>query len=378
MSGSKKAVEGLDLKSTRWLRRRSVAHCRSSRRATRLMATWPPMRRWSWPSRWAKTRGRWPSAWPRRWPATPTWRRRRWPVRASSTCGSPTASGGASSRSVLEQGANYRPLDLRRVGARSMSSTCRPIRPAAACRPRAGHRLRRRAGDAARAWAGWAVTREYYINDGGAQIEALARSIHHRYREALGGPIRGPMPAGLYPLAASWCRSPRRSPSARAARAGSKSRKRCGYDLRASEGVAAVMGIRIREDLRLPSACITTCSRPSGELVENGRHRRGGAGPSSQTRMGLIYTGTLPPPKGKPRGRLGGARAAASVQGHGVRRRGGPAAQAVRRQLDLFRGRPRLPSKRQVSPRLPLHGEERVGCRPWRLRQAHAGRRPWH
>ena len=47
--------------------------------------------------------------------------------------------------------------------------------------------------------AGYDVTREYYINDGGAQIEALARSIHHRYLEALGR-APGPMPGGLYPL----------------------------------------------------------------------------------------------------------------------------------------------------------------------------------
>ena len=36
------------------------------------------------------------------------------------------------------------------------------------------------------AFAGFAVTREYYINDAGGQIEQLARSIHHRYRMAAG------------------------------------------------------------------------------------------------------------------------------------------------------------------------------------------------
>ena len=34
--------------------------------------------------------------------------------------------------------------------------------------------------------AGYEVTREYYVNDGGAQVEALARSLHLRYREVLG------------------------------------------------------------------------------------------------------------------------------------------------------------------------------------------------
>ena len=47
-------------------------------------------------------------------------------------------------------------------------------------------------------WTGHAVTREYYINDAGAQIDALARSVHRRYREALGDDP-GPIPPGLYP-----------------------------------------------------------------------------------------------------------------------------------------------------------------------------------
>jgi len=48
------------------------------------------------------------------------------------------------------------------------------------------------------AFAGYAVTREYYINDAGAQVDVLARSAYLRYREALGENI-GPIPEGLYP-----------------------------------------------------------------------------------------------------------------------------------------------------------------------------------
>ncbi len=48
------------------------------------------------------------------------------------------------------------------------------------------------------AYAGWDVTREYYINDAGAQVDVLARSAYLRYREALGEPI-GEIPEGLYP-----------------------------------------------------------------------------------------------------------------------------------------------------------------------------------
>jgi arginyl-tRNA synthetase len=48
------------------------------------------------------------------------------------------------------------------------------------------------------AFAGYAVTREYYVNDAGAQVDVLARSAYLRYREALGENI-GPIPEGLYP-----------------------------------------------------------------------------------------------------------------------------------------------------------------------------------
>jgi arginyl-tRNA synthetase len=48
------------------------------------------------------------------------------------------------------------------------------------------------------AFSGFAVTREYYINDAGAQVDALARSAFLRYREALGEAI-GAIPEGLYP-----------------------------------------------------------------------------------------------------------------------------------------------------------------------------------
>jgi arginyl-tRNA synthetase len=48
------------------------------------------------------------------------------------------------------------------------------------------------------AFAGYDVTREYYINDAGAQVDVLARSAFLRYREALGENI-GDIPEGLYP-----------------------------------------------------------------------------------------------------------------------------------------------------------------------------------
>jgi len=47
-------------------------------------------------------------------------------------------------------------------------------------------------------FAGYDVTREYYINDAGGQVNVLARSAYLRYREALGEDI-GAIPEGLYP-----------------------------------------------------------------------------------------------------------------------------------------------------------------------------------
>ncbi|MEO7240909.1 MAG: arginine--tRNA ligase, partial [Sphingomicrobium sp.] len=46
--------------------------------------------------------------------------------------------------------------------------------------------------------AGFSVTKEYYVNDAGAQVDTLARSVHLRYREALGQDI-GAIPEGMYP-----------------------------------------------------------------------------------------------------------------------------------------------------------------------------------
>jgi arginyl-tRNA synthetase len=46
-------------------------------------------------------------------------------------------------------------------------------------------------------YSGHKVIREYYINDAGGQVDTLARSVHLRYREALGETIE--IPEGLYP-----------------------------------------------------------------------------------------------------------------------------------------------------------------------------------
>lgn len=47
-------------------------------------------------------------------------------------------------------------------------------------------------------YSGHEVVREYYVNDAGGQVDTLARSVHHRYLEALGHDV-GPVGDGLYP-----------------------------------------------------------------------------------------------------------------------------------------------------------------------------------
>jgi arginyl-tRNA synthetase len=139
--------------------------------------------------------------------------------------------------------------------------------------------------------AGYAVTREYWVNDAGAQVEALARSLHYRYQEALGGDPGEP-PEGFYPgdyLVA----------------VGRSLVERDGDKWSAvSEGewmaplrdfaVEAMMAV-IRDDLDTLGVAFDVFTRESG-FVESG-----GVDSALEVLAGrdLIYTGVLEPPKGK-------------------------------------------------------------------------------
>jgi arginyl-tRNA synthetase len=98
---------------------------------------------------------------------------------------------------ILKEGAAYGRIDLGsggRVNVEYVSAN--PTGPM-----HVGHCRGAVFGDALAnllAFVGYAVTREYYINDAGAQVDVLARSAYLRYREALGEDI-GEIPAGLYP-----------------------------------------------------------------------------------------------------------------------------------------------------------------------------------
>lgn len=100
-------------------------------------------------------------------------------------------------RAVLEQGKGYGRSTIgagRKVNVEYVSAN--PTGPL-----HVGHGRGAVFGDALSSLlvaAGYSVTREYYINDAGAQVEVLARSAFLRYREALGEDI-GEIPEGLYP-----------------------------------------------------------------------------------------------------------------------------------------------------------------------------------
>lgn len=104
---------------------------------------------------------------------------------------------GEALRAVLEQGADYGRSTMgakEKVNVEYVSAN--PTGPM-----HVGHGRGAVFGDALAnllAFAGYDVTREYYVNDAGAQVDVLARSAFLRYREALGENI-GTMPEGLYP-----------------------------------------------------------------------------------------------------------------------------------------------------------------------------------
>jgi arginyl-tRNA synthetase len=144
------------------------------------------------------------------------------------------------------------------------------------------------------AFAGYDVTREYYINDAGAQVDVLARSAYLRYREALGAQI-GEIPEGLYPgdylkpvgqaLAAEYgdkllaMPEPAWLPVVRAK----------AIAMMMDEIKGDLAALNIRHDVFFSER----------SLVENGNNRVAGTIDYLRAK-GDVYEGRLPPPKGAP------------------------------------------------------------------------------
>jgi len=139
--------------------------------------------------------------------------------------------------------------------------------------------------------AGFAVTREYYINDAGAQVDVLARSTYLRYREALGETI-GQIPEGFYP--GDYLKA---VGEAFAARDGDRWRdvpESKWLPIIRTYAVEAMMDL-VRTDLAALGIEFDVFTSERG-LVEKGRVD---AVFDWLETHGLIYTGVLEPPKGK-------------------------------------------------------------------------------
>ena len=143
------------------------------------------------------------------------------------------------------------------------------------------------------AFAGYDVTKEYYINDAGVQIDVLARSVMLRYREALGDEI-GEIPAGLYPgdylkpvgqaLADEFGRSLNQMPEDEA------------LAVVKDRAVDAMM-VMIREDLAALNVRHEVFFSERTLHADNARLIRQAI--NDLTMKGYIYKGKLPPPKGQ-------------------------------------------------------------------------------
>jgi arginyl-tRNA synthetase len=140
-------------------------------------------------------------------------------------------------------------------------------------------------------YAGHRVTREYYVNDAGGQVDMLARSAHLRYREALGEAI-GEIPEGLYPgdylkpvgakLAAEHGGAFLRAPESE------------WLALFRREAVAAMLAM-IRDDLALLGIHHDLFSSEA-ELQAAGKPE---AAEAWLRERGLVYDGVLEAPKGE-------------------------------------------------------------------------------
>ena len=138
--------------------------------------------------------------------------------------------------------------------------------------------------------AGYAVTREYYVNDAGAQVQTLGRSVHLRYREALGEAID--IPDGHYP--GEYLIPIGKALAERFGDRYAAAPENEWLDLFREQAVAAMMDM-IRADLALlgihhdvftSEAAVQKAGRVDAALERLAAE-------------GLVYKGTLEPPKGE-------------------------------------------------------------------------------
>jgi arginyl-tRNA synthetase len=142
-------------------------------------------------------------------------------------------------------------------------------------------------------FTGYRVTREYYINDAGAQVDVLARSAYLRYREALGEDV-GPIPDGLYP--GDYLKPVGQALAAEHGRALADQPESSWLPLVRQKAIDMMMA-EIRDDLSALNV------RHSVFFSERSL-AEGNASPIAATieelrARDLVYLGRLPPPKGQ-------------------------------------------------------------------------------
>ncbi|HMN88158.1 MAG TPA: arginine--tRNA ligase, partial [Bauldia sp.] len=142
--------------------------------------------------------------------------------------------------------------------------------------------------------AGYAVTREYYINDAGAQVDVLARSAYLRYLEALGDEI-GPIPEGYYP--GDYLKPVGEALAARFGDTLKTMEEEDDWLPVVRETAIEMMMDAIREDLALLN--IRHDVFFSERSLITGPVDRVAEAIGWLADKGLIYEGTLPPPKGQ-------------------------------------------------------------------------------
>lgn len=139
--------------------------------------------------------------------------------------------------------------------------------------------------------AGHDVAKEYYVNDAGAQVDVLARSVFLRYREALGEDI-GEVPAGLYPgdylVPVGKALADTHGPSL-------KDQDEADWLPMVRDFAIDAMMDLIRTDLAQLGVAHDLFSSERA-LVRDGAVDRA---LETLDQAGLIYTGVLEPPKGK-------------------------------------------------------------------------------
>jgi arginyl-tRNA synthetase len=150
-------------------------------------------------------------------------------------------------------------------------------------------------GDALANWlefTGFKVTREYYVNDAGAQVDVLARSAYLRYREALGEDV-GVIPEGLYP--GEYLKPVGAALAAAHGDALSKRSEKDWLPVARQKAIEMMMAM-LRDDLAALS--ITHEVFFSERSLIEGDADRVAETIDWLRQRGFVYEGRLPPPKG--------------------------------------------------------------------------------